>query len=141
MLLEKMDAHKKEALLKKYSASLMSDHKWQKLYLAMAEYGSDLQGIEYRFTDTKRILTDTAAPGACHVYSNQVDIFPAPGHVEFRHIESISIPYIYTFRAYKNAALTEKVQDIEPFLKALDAIGQFPVVKEHDRLIVRGYAT
>ncbi len=124
-----MDAHKKEAITQKYSGALMSNHKWRKLYLTMAEFGSDLCGIEYRFTDTDRVSTGTA-PNPGWVLETGIDIYPTPGWVEFKHIESISIPLVFRFRAFENAPITDWIQDIEPFLTALERVGQFPVFRE-----------
>jgi hypothetical protein len=135
-----MDAHKPDAIRAKYSASLMSDHKWKKFYLVMAEHGSDLCGIEYRFTDTSRLLTGTA-PTKTQVWDTAIDdpVQQAGGPIEYRHIESLAIPRVHKYRLYENGPLVERNQNIAGFLVALEAVGQFPITETADHFILNAY--
>ena len=137
-----MDAHKKPALLKKYSVALMSNHKWRKLFLVMAEYGADFAGIEYRFTDTDNVLYGFA-PSKNQVWESAIDdpVEGAGGPVEFKHIESILIPKVYSYRAYNSAPLTERVLNLAPFINALSKVGEFPIFETSNGLVVRAYET
>ncbi|WP_444888656.1 hypothetical protein [Microbulbifer sp. JMSA008] len=137
-----MDAHKIQALRKKYSSALMSNHKWRKLFTVMAEHGSDFSGIEYRVTDTENILYGHA-PSLQQVWESAIDdpVEGAGGPVEYKHIESILIPYAYSYRAYDNAPLQERPLNIEAFLAALDRIGSFRITETEGGIVVHGYKT
>lgn len=137
-----MDAHKDKALKKKYSSALMSNHKWRKLFIIMAEHGSDFSGIEYHFTDTDNVFYGHA-PSNQQVWETAIDdpVEGAGGPVEYKHIESILIPYVYSYRAYKNAPLTERPLNIQIFLAALENIGSFPITKTEKGIIIHGYKT
>ena len=135
-----MDAHKDDALREKYSSALMSNQKWRKLFLVMAEHGSDFSGIEFRFTDTDNVLIGHA-PSKQQVWDAAIDVplEGAGGPVEYKHIESILIPHVYAYRAYKSAAAAERSLDLDPFLEALAKVGQFPVTETEQGVVVRGY--
>ena len=135
-----MDAHKPAAIRKKYSAALMSDQKWKKFYLAMAEHGSQLCGIEYRFTDTDDVLTGIA-PSASQVWDTAIDdpVDQAGGPIEYKHIESLAIPRVFRYHAYKNGPVVERGQDIETFLAALERIGQFPIALTDTHVVLSAY--
>lgn len=135
-----MDAHKNKAILKKYSAALMSNHKWKKLYSVMSEKGAELCGIEYHFTDTEKIFYGSA-PSKIQVWNTAIDdpIIGAGGPIEYKHIEYIVIPRTYQFRAYEQAPLTKKVQNVGKFLKALEEVGDFPITEDEDSIIIHGY--
>ena len=135
-----MDAHKTQALRKKYSSALMSNHKWRKLFTVMAEHGSDFSGIEYRFTDTENILYGHA-PSLHQVWESVIDdpVEGAVGPVEYKHIESILIPYAYSYRAYDNALIHERPLNIPAFLTALSKVGSFPISETEGGILVYGY--
>ncbi len=135
-----MDAYKDKAIRQKYSAALMSNHKWRKLFAAMADYAPELCGIEYRFTDTEKVHVGSA-PFKVQVWETAIDdpVGGAGGPVEYKHIESISIPHIYKYRKYEGAPLSERVQRIDDFLIVLQGIGQFPIFKELNYVVIKGY--
>ncbi|WP_233095561.1 hypothetical protein [Shewanella putrefaciens] len=137
-----MDAHKDQALRKKYSSALMSNHKWRKLFTVMAEHGSELSGIEYRFTDTENILYGHA-PSLQQVWESAIDdpVEGAGGPVEYKHIESILIPYAYSYRAYENAPLQKRSLNIDAFLAALEKVGSFPITETESGIVFHGYKT
>lgn len=137
-----MDAHKTQALRKKYSSALMSNNKWRKFFTVMAEYGSDFSGIEYRFTDTENILYGHA-PSLQQVWESAIDdpVEGAGGPVKYKHIESILIPYAYSYRAYDKAPLQERALNIKAFLAALDKVGSFPITETKGGIVVHGYKT
>ena len=135
-----MDPHKPAAIRKKYSAALMSDHKWKKFYLVMAEHGRDLCGLEYRFTDTENVLTGTA-PNQNQVWDTAIDdpVSGAGGPIEYKHIESLAIPRIYKYRQYEMGPLKERTQDVQRFLNELQSIGEFPISETNDYVILNAY--
>ena len=137
-----MDAHKDEALRKKYSSSLMSNPKWRKLFMVMAEYGADFSGMEYHFTDTDKVFYGHA-PSAQQIWETAIDdpVEGLGGPVEYRHIESILIPKVYTYRAYEGAPRSEKPLDTRAFLQALANLGEFPVTETEKGLVIHGYKT
>lgn len=55
MCLEGMDAHQDKAIRKKYYSALMSDHKWRKLFLVMAEHGSDFFAVSNIALSIKKV--------------------------------------------------------------------------------------
>lgn len=132
-----MNVHKDSAIHKKYSAALMSNHKWRKLFETMAESAPGLSGIEYRFTDTDRVLIGEA-PAYQQVWETAVDTL-AVGPIEYKHIESISIPRVYQYRKYDGAPTSERSQQVGIFLEALTRIGQFPIFEESDYVVIKGY--
>jgi len=137
-----MDAHKDKALREKYSSALMSNHKWRKLFKVMAEYGSDFSGIEYHFTDTDNILYGHA-PSKQQVWDSAIDdpVKGVGGPVEYKHIESILIPRVYTYRKYQGAPLSERPLDLENFLTALSKVGEFPITETEEGIVIHGYKT
>ncbi|WP_033298911.1 hypothetical protein [Psychromonas ossibalaenae] len=137
-----MDAHKDKALRGKYSLALMSNHKWRKLFLVMAEYGSDFSGIEYHFTDTDNIFYGHA-PSVQQVWESAIDdpVQGAGGPVEYKYIESILIPNVYLYRAYKNAPLTERPLNVKAFIDALEQVGSFPITEMEKGIVIHGYKT
>ena len=132
-----MDAHKNKALKKKYSSALMSNHKWRKLFTVMAEHGSDFSGIEYHFTDTDNVFYGHA-PSVQQIWESAIDdpVEGVGGSVEYKHIEYILIPNVYSYRAYKNAPLTERLLNIQVFLAALEKVGSFPITKTEKGVLV-----
>ncbi|MBC7006832.1 hypothetical protein BIZ38_00045 [Pseudoalteromonas sp. BZK2] len=118
----------------------MSNNKWQKFFVVMAEHGSDFSGIEYHFTDTNYVLYGHA-PLAQQVLENAIDspVVGVGGPLEYKHIESIFIPYIYHYRTYQNSPLTQKSLNIDPFLNELQKVGKFPITKTKNGVIVHGY--
>jgi hypothetical protein len=137
-----MDAHKDQAIRKKYSAALMSNQKWQKLFRVMAVHGSDFSGIEYRFTDTNNVLFGHA-PSEQQVWDTAIDdpVEGAGGPLEYKHIESVLIPYSYSYQAYKNAPLTTRALNIKAFVAALENVGIFPITETKKGIVIHGYKT
>ncbi|WP_415884569.1 hypothetical protein [Neptuniibacter sp. QD34_54] len=137
-----MDAHKDNALREKYSSALMSNHKWRKLFTVMAEYGSDFSGIEYHFTDTDNVFYGHA-PSVQQLWETAIDdpVEGAGGPVEYKHIEFILIPNVYSYRAYKNAPLTERPLNVKAFLEALEKVGSFPIAQDENGVVIHGYKT
>lgn len=135
-----MDAHKDKALRKKYSSALMSNPKWRKLFTVMAKYGSDFSGIKYQFTDTDNVFFGHA-PSVLQVWKTAIDdsVEGVAGPVEYKHIKSIMIPNVYSYRAYKNAPLTERPLDIQTFLVELEKVGSFPITITEIGVIIHGY--
>ncbi len=120
----------------------MSNHKWRKLFLVMAEYGADFSGIEYRFTDTGNVLFGYA-PSPQQVWETAIDdlVDGAGGPVEYKHIESIFIPFKCSCRPYKNAPVEERTLDVGAFIKALDSVGVFPLTQTEKGVVIHGYRT
>lgn len=137
-----MDAHKDQALRHKYSAALMSNQKWRKFFTVMAESGSDFSGIEYHFTDTDNVLFGHA-PNLQQVWDSAIDdpVDGAGGPVEYKHIEYILIPYVYSYRPYKNSPVNTRDLDVQGFIKALEKVGSFPLENTDKGIVVRGYKT
>lgn len=137
-----MDAHKDNALREKYSSALMSNHKWRKLFTVMAEHGSDFSGIEYHFTDTDNVFYGHA-PSVQQLWETAIDdpVEGAGGPVEYKHIEFILIPNVYSYRAYKNAPLTERPLNVKAFLEALEKVGSFPIAQDENGVVIHGYKT
>jgi hypothetical protein len=135
-----MDAHKDNAIRQKYSAALMSNQKWRKFFSVMAEHAPQLCGMEYRFTDTDNVLIGSA-PDLQQVWETAIDdpVQGAGGPIEYKHIESITIPRVFMYRAYDKAPLSEIEQDIDSFVKALEGVGIFPVVVQKDFVVIQGY--
>ena len=135
-----MDAHKDNALRQKYSASLMSNHKWKKLFTTIAKSCPDLSSIEYHLTDTDEVFYGSA-PGIDQISDTAVDdpVQGIGGPVEYKHIEYLSIPYIHKYRAYKKAPFTYKEQNIRELLNALENVGVFPITKTETSIIISGY--
>ncbi len=135
-----MDAHKDQAIKKKYSSALMSNHKWQKLFAVMVEHGSNFSGIEYHFTDTDNVLYGHA-PLAQQIWKTAIGspVEGVGGAVEYKHIESIVIPYVYNYRMYQNGPITQRPLNINAFLHALERVGKFPITKTENGVIVHGY--
>ena len=135
-----MDAHKDKALKQKYSLALMSNHKWRKLFMVMAENGSDFSGIEYHFTDTEKVLYGNA-PLASQIWAEAIDdpVEGIGGPVEYKHIESILIPYVYSYRTYENSPITSREQDLVRFVEALDKVGRFPIMDTEKGIVIHGY--
>lgn len=120
----------------------MSNHKWRKLFLVMAEHGSDLAGIEYRFTDTGNVLFGHA-PSLQQVGESAIDdpVEGAGGPVEYKHIESVLIPFKYSYRPYKNAPAQERTLNLGAFIEALEKAGKFPVTETEKGIVIHGYKT
>ena len=135
-----MDAHKDKAIRSKYSAALMSNHKWKKFFAVMAEKGAELCSIEYHFTDTENILYGSA-PSEAQVWDTAIDdpVVGAGGPVEYKHIEYIVIPHMHEYRAYEKAPLTKTKQNLSKFLEELEKIGSFPIAETERGIIVYGY--
>ena len=135
-----MDAHKDKAIAKKYSAALMSNHKWRKFFAVMAEHGSEIRGIEYHFTDTKNVFFGSA-PTMTQVWATAIDdpVSGAGGPVEYKHIEYLLIPYTYEYRQYEKGPLIRETQNLESFIQALKNIGEFPLSETEKGIVVRGY--
>ncbi|WKE64243.1 hypothetical protein PVT67_11130 [Gallaecimonas kandeliae] len=104
-----MDAHKDQSIRKKYSSALMSNQKWNKLFLVMAEHGRDFSGIEYHFTDTQNVFYGHA-PCEQQVWETAIDdpVEGIGGPVEYKHIEYIFIPRVFSYRSYNNAPLKNR---------------------------------
>jgi len=137
-----MDAHQGKALRQKYSSALMSNQKWRKLFLVMAEHGSDFSGIEYRFTDTGNVLFGHA-PSSQQVWQTAIDdpVEGAGGPVEYKHIESVFIPFKYSYRPYENAPVKERTLNVGAFVKALESAGVFPITETENGIVIHGYKT
>ena len=137
-----MDAHKDKAIRKKYSAALMSNHKWREFFLVMSEHGAELCGIEYHFTDTENVLYGSA-PLASQVWESAIDdpVQGAGGPIEYKHIEFIKIPYVFECRAYEKGPVLSKEQQVSKFLKALEGVGSFPVTQTDESVVIYGYKT
>ena len=135
-----MDARKDNAIRQKYSASLMSNHKWKKLFTVMAKSSPELCNIEYHFTDTENVFYGSA-PLIDQIWNTAIDdpVRGVGGPVEYKHIEYLSIPYIHKYRTYENSPLKEKEQDITTFIDALNSIGEFPITKTETSIIIYGY--
>jgi hypothetical protein len=135
-----MDAVSDQALRKKYSTALMSNHKWRKFFLVMSEYASDFSGIEYRFTDSANIFYGNA-PSPKQVWDKAIDdpVSGFGGPVEYKHIESLFIPRVYHYRRYINAPISNRVLDLDRFLSELEKLGQFPIKKTSHGIHVYGY--
>ena len=137
-----MDANKDQALRKKYSCALMSNPKWQKLFKVMAEYGSQFSSIEYRFTDTDNIFFGDA-PFTQEIWATAIDnaVKGASGPIEYRHIESILIPYSYSYQEYENAPLKTRKLNLNKFVEALNEVGNFPITETEKGIVIHGYKT
>jgi len=137
-----MDAHKDQAIKQKYSAALMSNQKWQKLYKVMAANGADFAGIEYRFTDTSNIHFGYA-PSESQIWETAIDdpVTGARGPIEYKHIESILIPYSYSYQEYENAPRKTRRLNIKVFLEALEKVGRFPITETQQGIVIHGYKT
>ena len=135
-----MDAHTTQAIRKKYSAALMSNHKWRKFFTVMAEKFPGFRGIEYRFTDTASVYVGSA-PSSTQIWQSAVDdpVEEVGGPIEYKHIESITIPRVFKSRAYENAPYTEVEQPVGEFLEELRKVGSFPISKQENTVVVRGY--
>lgn len=120
----------------------MSNHKWRKLFLVMAEHGSDFSGIEYRFTDTDNVLFGHA-PSPQQVWETAIDdpVEGAGGPVEYKHIESVFIPFMYSYRPYKNATVQERTLNVGAFIEALENAGKYPVTETEKGIVIHGYKT
>lgn len=120
----------------------MSNHKWRKLFTVMAEHGSDFSGIEYHFTDTDNALFGHA-PSLQQIWETAIDdpVEGAGGPVEYKHIKSLLIPNVYSYRVFKNAPLAERPLDLHTFLAALEKVGKFPTTKTDSGIVVHGYKT
>ena len=137
-----MDAHQSKALRQKYSSALMSNQKWRKLFLVMAEHGADFSGIEYRFTDTANVLFGHA-PSPQQVWETAIDdpVEGAGGPVEYKHIESVFIPFKSSCRPYKNAPTQERTLKVGVFVEALESVGKFPLTETEKGIVIHGYKT
>lgn len=137
---EGVDAHNDKALRQKFSSALMSNNKWHKLFLVMADYGSDFDGIEYRFTDTDKVWSGKA-PLPQQVWRTGVKdpLHGACGLIHYKHIESIFIPFKYSYRPYEKAAFHERPLDVDSFVRALNSVGKFPITETEGGIIIHGY--
>ncbi|EGQ7900756.1 hypothetical protein K2B98_004666 [Vibrio parahaemolyticus] len=137
-----MKAHNDKALRQRYSVRLMSNHKWKKFFLTMAEYGADFSGIEYHFTDTEKVFFGNA-PSNQQVWDSAIDdpVKGCGGPVEYKHIERIFIPRTYSYHTYKNAPTSYRELNLDKFLMALCNVGEFPVVIGEKGIEILGYET
>jgi len=110
----------------------MSNHKWQKLFLIICEFGDRIKDIEFRFTDTDLVWKSKVCFISGRVHQTGIDIFPNPGWVEYKHIEGIAIPRFHKMRPYDKAPVLATPQDIDGLLDALKEIGEFPVTKDSE---------
>ena len=135
-----MDAHKNNAIRQNYSAALMSNQKWRKLFLTMVEYGSEFSGIAYRFTDTEKVFYGHA-PIKSQVWKDAIDdpVEGLGGPCEYKHIESIHIPNTYHYQRYENSPRSTRMLDLDVFLNALSKVGSFPITRTNDGVTIHGY--
>ncbi|HCG8482064.1 hypothetical protein [Vibrio parahaemolyticus] len=137
-----MKAHNDKALRQRYSVCLMSNHKWKKFFVTMAEYGADFSGIEYHFTDTEKVFFGNA-PSNQQVWDSAIDdpVKGCGGPVEYKHIERIFIPRTYSYQPYENAPTTYRDLNLERFLVELCKVGEFPIVRTEKGIDILGYET
>jgi hypothetical protein len=137
---KKMDAHTPQAIRQKYSAALMSNHKWRKFFAVMSEVAPELCGMEYRFTDTDNVWVGSA-PNSQQIWETAIDdpVQGCGGPVEYIHIESITIPKVFRFQAYEKAPFSERAQNLEPFIIALRKAGHFPITEKENTVVINGY--
>ena len=122
-----------QKVLKKFQNSYMSNAKWRKLFVALANFGN----IEY----SEWKLVDNPAP--------QVKRFPkktelmekrfADGYFqpfEYKWIEWIKVPAVY--RLHEHVDL-EKSNDLDQIFRTIEAIGLFEIEKTSEYLKIYAY--
>ena len=118
----------------------MSNHKWKKFYSVMSEFRSEILKIEYHFTDEEKTYYGDA-PMLDQIWDDAIDdpVSGIGGPMEYKHIESIFIPFYYEYRQYDKGPLVKKDQAVKEFLAALKLVGEFPITETEEGIWVHGY--
>ncbi|KYN24534.1 hypothetical protein AUQ44_01045 [Vibrio cidicii] len=137
-----MKAHNDKALRQKYSVRLMSNHKWNKFFLTIAEHGADFSGIEYHFTDSEKAFFGHA-PSKQQVWDSAIDdpVKGSGGPVKYKYIERIFIPRSYSYQLYENGPTAHRALNLERFLMELCKVGEFPIIRTESGIEILGYET
>lgn len=81
------------------------------------------------------------APSPKQVWKTAIDdpVEGAGGPVEYKHIDSLFIPFRYSYRSYKNAPVQERALNVDAFVKALEGVGKFPITETEKGIVIHGY--
>jgi hypothetical protein len=124
------------------SASLMSDTKWRKLFVALDRPELNLRQVRIKWVDVNQVVT-AAMPTAAYLWPPKPFIgWDTP--VPLRAIEWIEIPAIATFPRPSpdgKGRIPPELhrQDIDRAEAILTAIGQFPMERNGDALRIIGH--
>jgi hypothetical protein len=141
-----MTVHKREELLRisrlakrEFSAALMSDTKWRKVFRAWAEVASTEAQMIAKFLDVQEPhLMRVPRKGALWCPKPYIDSFEF-GPVELRALEWLEIPATASWPRQDNLPPRQFVQDLGAFRTALRSLGHFPLVETERGLRVEGY--
>ena len=135
-----MKARTDKAILKKYTSALMSNHKWKKLFSVMSGFMSGIAKIEYHFTHEEDTYYGNA-PSIDQVWDDAIDdpVYGIGGPMDYKYIESIFIPFSYSYRQYDKGPLVKREQPVKEFTAALQKVGQFSLTETEDGIWVHGY--
>ncbi len=132
-----MDAHKDKALRRKYSSALMSNTKWLKFFTALIKSETEFSAIEIGFTDTANVLLRNSS-SIGHIWEDWFDD-TLYGPIEYKHIEFIFIPSIYSYSDFENGPPKKKIQNIGVLIELLEKSGKFPIRHVEGGIFVDGY--
>ena len=125
--------------LKKYSRSFMSNSKWRKLFSIVNESNVSFTHCHWKLitesSSKKGHLPDFNSLGNDHVG----DCGALNGPFLFKSIEWVSVPMKFSYKPYKGAPTSHKLQSIEHLVEQLDAIGKFEYEKSSEGLKIYGY--
>ena len=118
----------------KYSASLMSNAKWIKLFRAVLNSSIEINHAEWRYIDSPTTEWKRFPKEQDLGEKGFLDGLFQP--YEYRWIESIFIPSSY--RPAPGVGL-EKSQDTSRLQSVLSEVGQFPIFQQNSGVVVLAY--
>jgi len=125
-------------------ASLMSDTKWRKLFIALDRTGLELHQARVKFLDDEEVFTITV-PRRCSLYPPHtfLDIFEF-GPTALRRIEWLEFPRSAVYeRPSPNGTgrilEREASQDVEKAKQILERAGRFPLDLTETGLRITGH--
>lgn len=127
------------AARREFSHALMSDTKWCKLFVILADSALDLRQMRVKLIEAAepRIMA-VPPPGAAHTPWPYIDTIEL-GPLEFRAIEWPELPAVARFPRPDHVPAQEIPQDLDRVEAVLAASGKYPLERSGEALRVVGY--
>ena len=128
-----------DSILRKYSASFMSDSKWRKLFSVVNESNTELSHCVWKLV-SKELPLNGHLPDFESLGEDFVgDCGALNGPFSFQEIEWLFLPTSYEFKPYENAPLKVLTQSIDHIVMQLNKLGKFEYEKSTKGLKIYGY--
>lgn len=116
----------------------MSNAKWRKFFITLDRAGVRVGGARWKLLGSDRLFSCSLPSESDLTASGIKDgrFYP----MEFKEIQFIEIPSAFPDPGSDpNRPLPPLTQDLEKILAVLQCVGQFPIERQADSLVVKGY--